>query len=91
VRTTDTLPLLRAATPARPLDALTVRALRLALRLHVPPEEAARQLADAAGRDPRIIDAGLARAERVLADEWSSVGARVVAELRLARDRLDRR
>lgn len=72
------------------LDALTTRAVRLALRPELDVHQAAAELAAAAHGSRRLLSAAIARVDRALASEWSSVAARAAEELRAARARLDR-
>lgn len=73
------------------LDALTVRAVRLALEPERPIEELAGELCVTAHGSVRLLEAAIARVDRALAAEWSRTAARALAELEAARDRLQGR
>ena len=69
---------------ARALDALTARAIRLAL-VPRPDDVVAAELCAVARRSTRLLDAAIARLERALAEEQSHTVTRAVADLRVAR------
>ena len=73
------------------LDALTARAVRLALEPERPVDEIAGELCAAAHGSARLLDAAIARVDRALAAEWSRTGTRALTTLEAARDRLRRR
>lgn len=79
---------LQIETDTHDLDALTARAVRLALGPDRPIDELAIDLCGAAGGDLRLLDAAIARVDRALAAEWSRTGARALAALESARTRL---
>lgn len=74
----------------RELDALTARSVRLALWPEVDVADAATELVRVAHGSRGLLSAAIARVDRAVATEWSSVGARAADELRAARARLDR-
>ena len=73
------------------LDALTARAVRLALGPERPLDELAGELCATAHGSTRLLDAAIARVDRALAAEWSRTAARALAELEAARARLQGR
>ena len=70
------------------LDALTARAVRLALEPERTIDETAGELCATARGSMRLLDAAIARVDRALAAEWSRTGARALAGLEAARARL---
>jgi hypothetical protein len=74
----------------RALDALTARAIRLALTPRTP-SEAAPEVAAVANGSPRLLDAAIARLDRALAEEPSTTVTRAIAHLAMARALTDGR
>ena len=70
------------------LDALTTRAVRLALEPDRSIDELAGELCAAAHGSARLLDAAIARVDRAVAAEWSRTGARALTALAVARDSL---
>ncbi|HEX4905956.1 MAG TPA: hypothetical protein VFU93_10920 [Acidimicrobiales bacterium] len=70
------------------LDALTARAVRLALGPARPIDEMAVELCATARGSIRLLDAAIARVDRALASEWSRTGALALTALEAARTRL---
>lgn len=68
------------------LDALTARAVRLALWPHRTVADVAADLVVAAHGDVHLLDAAIARLDRALAEEWSKTGTTALAELEAARE-----
>ena len=84
---TPRLPLdVDAERDTRTLDALTARAIRLAL-LPRPDDEVAAELCALARGSTRVLDAAIARLERALDEEESRTVGRAVAALGVARAR----
>ena len=79
---------LEVQTDTHELDALTARAVRMALSPERPMDELAGELCSTAHGSARLLDAAIARVDRALAAEWSKTGARALAELEAARARL---
>jgi len=74
----------------RALDALTARAIRLALTAR-NLGDAASELATMANGSTRLIDAAIARLDRALSAEPSMTVSRAIADLEMARAQLDGR
>ena len=70
------------------LDALTARAVRLALEPERSLDEQAAALCATARGSVRLLDAAIARVDRAVAAEWSKTGTRALAALHAARTRL---
>jgi hypothetical protein len=70
----------------RELDALTTRAIRLALWPHRSVDDVAADLVVAAHNDVHLLDAAIARIDRALAVEWSRTGTTALVELETARE-----
>ena len=70
------------------LDALTARAVRLALEPERSMDEVAGELCATARGSARLLDAAIARVDRAVAAEWSRTGTRALTMLEAARDRL---
>lgn len=74
----------------RTLNALTARAIRLALDAR-PRDTVVAELCAVAHRSPRLLDAAIGRLERALAEQHSRTVTRAVTDLKAARASLQER